>query len=255
MQIGAQLYTLRTYLQNEADIRISLKKVAEMGYKVVQVSGLGPIDPRVLREICDENGLKIALTHVSADRILYDTEKLIEEHNILGCDYIGLGGMPDKYRTDFWVEQFAKDFMEPAKKIAAAGKYFMYHNHAFEFERLPNGKLFLEVLMETMPAELMGFTIDTYWVQAGGADPVQWIERLKDRIPCVHFKDMSALSNNTTIMAPVGEGNLNWPAIIAKLEELGTTKYALVEQDTCRESPFVCLQKSHDNLIKFGCHD
>ena len=126
--------------------------------------------------------------------------------------------MPDKYRTDFWVEQFAKDFMEPAKKIAAAGKYFMYHNHAFEFERLPNGKLFLEVLMETMPAELMGFTIDTYWVQAGGADPVQWIEKLKDRIPCVHFKDMSALSNNTTIMAPVGEGNLNWPAIIKKLE-------------------------------------
>ena len=42
---------------------------------------------------------------------------------------------------------------------------------------------------------------------------------------------------------------------LMQLEELGTTKSALVEQDTCRESPFVCLQKSHDNLIKFGCHD
>lgn len=254
MQIGAQLYTLRTYLQTESDIRITLKKVAEMGYKVVQVSGVGKIDPGVLREICDENGLKIALTHNPAERILYDTDKLIEEHNILGCDYIGLGGMPEKYRTDFWVEQFAKDYMDAAKKIAAAGKYFMYHNHAFEFERLPNGKLFIETLIETMPAELMGFTLDTYWVQAGGADPVQWIERLNGRLPCVHFKDMTAKGNGP-IMAPVGEGNLNWPAIIKKLEELGGTKYALVEQDTCQESPFICLKKSHDNLIKFGCHD
>ena len=254
MQIGAQLYTLRTYLQTESDIRITLKKVAEMGYKVVQVSGVGKIDPGVLREICDENGLKIALTHNPAERILYDTDKLIEEHNILGCDYIGLGGMPEKYRTDFWVEQFAKDYMDAAKKIAAAGKYFMYHNHAFEFERLPNGKLFIETLIETMPAELMGFTLDTYWVQAGGADPIQWIERLNGRLPCVHFKDMTAKGNGP-IMAPVGEGNLNWPAIIKKLEELGGTKYALVEQDTCQESPFICLKKSHDNLIKFGCHD
>lgn len=254
MQIGAQLFTLRTYLQTESDIRISLKKVAEMGYKVVQVSGLGKIDPHVLREICDENGLKIALTHNSAERILYDTDALIEEHSILGCDYIGLGGMPEKYRSGFWVEQFAKDFMEPAKKMAAAGKYFMYHNHAFEFLRLENGKLLLEVLMETMPAELMGFTLDTYWVQAGGGDVLQWLDKLQDRIPCVHFKDMT-VQGNEHIMAPVGEGNLNWPAIIKKLEEMGKTKYALVEQDTCQESPFVCLKKSRDNLIRFGCHD
>ena len=122
MQIGAQLYTLRTYLQTEADIRLSLQKVAEMGYKIVQVSGMGKIDPHVLREICDELGLKIVLTHNAPERILYDTDKLIEEHNILGCDYIGLGGMPEKYRCDFWIDQFGKDFLEPAKKIAAAGK-------------------------------------------------------------------------------------------------------------------------------------
>ena len=254
MQIGAQLYTLRTYLQTESDIRISLKKVAEMGYKVVQVSALGKIDPHVLREICDENGLKIALTHNAADRILYDTDALIGEHDILGCDYIGLGSMPDKYRCGFWVEQFAKDFTEPAKKMAAAGKYFMYHNHAFEFERQENGKLLLETLLETMPAELMGITLDTYWVQAGGGDVLQWLDRLQDRIPCVHFKDMTA-KGNEHIMAPVGEGNLNWPAIIQKLEDLGKTKYALVEQDTCQESPFICLKKSHGNLIRFGCRD
>ena len=251
MQIGAQLYTLRTYLQTESDIRLSLQKVAEMGYKIVQVSGMGKIDPHVLREICDELGLKIVLTHNAPERILYDTDKLIEEHNILGCDYIGLGGMPEKYRCDFWIDQFGKDFLEPAKKIAAAGKLFMYHNHDFEFERTSDGRLLIEHLLEQLPADLMGITLDTYWVQAGAADIYQWLDILKDRIPCVHLKDM-AVKNRTQLMAPVDEGNLNFPAILKKLQELGGTKYALVEQDICQGSPFDCLKKSFDNLKAMG---
>lgn len=251
MQIGAQLFTLRTYLQTESDIRLTLEKVAQMGYKIVQVSGMGTIDPRLLREICDQLELKIVLTHNSAERILYDTDKLIEEHNILGCDYIGLGGMPDKYRSNFWIDQFGKDFLEPAKKIAASGKLFMYHNHNFEFERTPDGRLLMEHLLDQLPAELMGITLDTYWVQAGGADIYQWLEILKDRIPCVHFKDMG-ISGWNPIMAPVGEGNLNFPAIVKKLEEIGQTKYALVEQDTCQGSPFDCLKKSYDYLKSIG---
>ena len=31
MKIGAQLFTLRNYIQNEKDLRFTLKKVAEMG--------------------------------------------------------------------------------------------------------------------------------------------------------------------------------------------------------------------------------
>ena len=63
ISIGAQTYTLRTFMQNERDSRRSLKLVGQMGYKTVQISGIGPIDPHVLRDICDENGLKIVLTH------------------------------------------------------------------------------------------------------------------------------------------------------------------------------------------------
>ena len=94
--IGAQLFTLRTFMQNECDIRRSLKKVAEIGYKTVQISAIGPIDPHVLRDICDENGLKIVLTHNPEARILGDTDALIKEHDILGCDYIGIGAMPER---------------------------------------------------------------------------------------------------------------------------------------------------------------
>ena len=105
--------------------------------------------------------------------------------------------------------------------------------------------------LDDMTPEELGFTLDTYWVQAGGADIYQWLDILQDRIPCVHFKDM-AVSGWNPIMAPVGDGNLNFPAIVKKLNELGKTKYALVEQDTCQGSPFDCLQRSHDYLRSLG---
>ena len=45
---------------------------------------------------------------------------------------------------------------------------------------------------------------------------------------------------------------MNFKGIMNKLTELGTTKYALVEQDTCYESPFICLKKSYDFLSSLG---
>ena len=52
-------------------------------------------------------------------------------------------------------------------------------------------------------------------------------------------------------MAPVGEGNLNWPAIFAAFAKAGT-QYMLVEQDTCDGSPFAALQSSQEFLAKAG---
>lgn len=89
MKTGAQLYTIKSYTQNVKDFACSMKKIAEMGYKTVQISAVGKdLKPEQIREICDANGLEIALTHSDPNRILYDTEALIKEHDIMGCRYI-----------------------------------------------------------------------------------------------------------------------------------------------------------------------
>lgn len=259
MKTGAQLYTVRDYTQNEKDFRYTIEKIAGMGYRTVQLSAVGKdIKPEKLREICDQAGLEIVLTHSDVNRILHDTKKLIEEHNILGCRYIGLGAMPEKYCTPEWLYHFAEDFMEPARMIADAGKLLMYHNHNFEFRKFaaegaPDAaadKYVIEYLADWFSPEEMGFTLDTYWVQAAGGDVCQWIRKLKDRIDCVHLKDMEMTAGGTA-MAPVMEGNLNFPAILQELEN-SSCKYLLVEQDTCRTSPFDCLKTSYDNLAKAG---
>lgn len=245
MTLGAQLFTLRDYTQTEKDLDYTLAQVAKMGYKTVQISAIGPIAPEKVRELCDKHGLAIVLTHTDPARILNDTEAVIREHNMMGCDYIGIGMMPQKYRTPEWLWHFADDYREPAKKIAAAGKLLMYHNHNLEFQKF-GGKLVLETLMESFAPQELGFTLDTYWVQMGGANPVEWMEKLSGRIPCIHLKDM-AVKGWEPVMAPVGEGNLNFPAILEAATHCGV-QHLLVEQDTCQGSPFDCLETSFQNV-------
>lgn len=174
METGAQLFTIRDYTQTLSDFECSMQKIADMGYKNVQISSAGSsLKPEQIREICDRNGLSIVLTHSNPDRILHDTDKLIKEHDILGCKYIGLGCMPEKYRTQEWLSHFIDDFKEPARKMAAAGKLFMYHNHSLEFEAFeaenmpgaPGKKRIMEYLLEGFTPDEMGVTLDTYWVQ------------------------------------------------------------------------------------------
>ena len=252
MLVGAQTYTIREFTQNKADFRQSMKKLAGIGYTSVQLSAIGPIPPRVLRDVCDENGLQIVLTHTPPARMVEDPEGVIEDHNILGCSYIGVGMMPERYRTAETVAEFARDFRPAAEKMAASGKLLMYHNHHIEWEKVAPQRNMLDVLMEGLPKELMGLTLDTYWVQMAGADIVDTIIRYQDRIPCVHLKDM-AVKGFETRMAAVGDGNIPFEKILALLKKLGKTKHLLVEQDKCYgEDPFDCLKRSFDYLKGLG---
>ena len=255
MTLGAQLYTLRDYTQNERDLDYCLGRVAEMGYETVQLSCVGPIDPHRIRELCDAHGLKIVLTHADPNRILHDTEAVIRENDIYGCDFIGLGGMPPRYCTEEWIDRFAVDYKLPAQKIAAAGKRFVYHNHAFDFRKIRDGRRQIEILLDAFAPEELGLTLDTYWVQMAGCDVLQWIDRLEGRIPCVHLKDVTMkprIYDNIPMMMPVGEGNMNFPAILERLRRSPDTRHLLVEQDVCMENAFRCLETSYKNIRKMG---
>ena len=252
MILGAQTYTIRRHTQTAEEFDASMAKIAQIGYTQVQLSGVGPIPAEQLRESCDKYGLSIVLTHTNPDRILNETEAVIREHDILGCKYVGIGSMPRPYRTGETIAQFAADFTLPAKKLRDAGKLLMYHNHNFEWERISGKTRIIDALLESMPAELMGVTLDTYWVQAAGGDVTQWIDLLQDRIPCVHLKDM-AIVNKEQRFAPVGDGNLNFPRILAQLAKLGKTEHILVEQDDGYGADmFECLKASFDNVKNMG---
>lgn len=249
MNVAAQLYTLRNFLKTPEDVGQTLKMVKAIGYNAVQASGVGPIDPQVLRQLADEAGVRICATHISYDRLKNDLDEVIRDHKTWDCRYVGLGSMPQQFRSsrDGFLA-FAREFNEVSKKIFDSGLKFIYHDHNFEFEKF-DGETGMDILLSNTDPETFGIELDTYWIQAGGANPVEWIKKVDQRMEVVHFKDMT-VKNSQQQFAEIGEGNLNWKAIIDACRATKVRWYA-VEQDVCQRDPFESLQMSLTYLKKF----
>lgn len=250
--IAAQMYTVREFTKTPEDIAKSIKKVKAIGYDAMQVSGFGPIAPKELRKIADDNGVEICATHTGFDRMRDETQAVIDDHHILGCKYPAIGGLPQPYREagEPGYKKFAQEATEVGRKFAAAGLTFGYHNHNFEFQKFGN-RTALQLILEETDPQAVQLEIDVYWVQAGGADPAEWIRKAKGRIDLIHVKDM-AIEGREQKFAEVGEGNLNWAAILEAGRESGTRWY-IVEQDrTYDRDPFDSLKISFNNLKAMG---
>lgn len=246
MEIGAQLYTVRNHCQTKEDLTETLKKVAGIGYRFVQVSGTCEYEPEWLGQELKKNGLQCVITHIPQNDLLTQPKQVAANHCLFDCDYVGLGYYPfDDPEKDF--HDFVERFTPVVNTLKQEGKYFMYHNHAKEFQKI-KGVPILEHLANQFSADVFGFTLDTYWVQTAGGDPAYWLERLSRRVPCIHLKDHTFDRK----MAVLGEGNIHFDRVFLSAEQAGT-KYMLVEQDDCNgEDPFDCLERSYKFLKSRG---
>lgn len=247
--IGLNLYTLREFCKTPADIATTLSKVKKIGYDAVQVSGLGPIEPQELQKMLAGEGLVVCATHHAYDMLKNETDKIIELNKLWGNKHVAIGSMPGDMRTLDGFKRWAKEGTEIGRKLAAAGMTFSYHNHGFEFEKF-GGHVGMDILYgESDPRYLLA-EIDTYWVQYGGGDPAAWIRKMGKRQTIVHFKDMGVAAGKPTFFE-VGEGNLNWPAILAACKEAGMS-WHIVEQDTHVREPFEAVAISLRNMKSWG---
>ena len=250
MIVGAQLYTLRDFCKTLEDLSETLKRVADMGYTAVQLSGVCAYDGDWMNEELKKYGLAAPLTHTAPNLIKEDPAAVLKNHLAFGCHRIGIGSCPGGI-SDATYDGFVENFRPVADYFAENGAKFYYHNHYQEFVRSADGKRFIEKLCEDFPVDKLGFILDTYWVQFAGGDPAEWLTTLKGRVDSIHFKDMTYV-NKAHCMVPIGEGNLNWKRIIATAEDLGT-EYAFVEQDNCNgEDPFDCMKRSYQFLKAQG---
>ncbi len=254
MKIGAQLFTVRDFCKNLDDFALTLRKVADIGYTSVQVSGTCAYEAAWLADQLKKNGLTCDLTHTNFDRLCAETEAVVAEHKLFGCTHIGLGSIPGMWPLEDKFQAYAP-FVAQARpmveKAHALGAKIMYHNHDIEY-RFGGEKNMIERMEEDFPADAYGFTLDTYWAQFAGADPVKELERLSGRVDCIHLKDMEVLPDGTKRFAPVGGGVMDFDAILKAAEAAGT-QFAFVEQDNCfGADPFDCLKKSYDFLISRG---
>ncbi len=194
--LAAQLYTVREFTQTADDFASSMKKIRDIGYTGVQVSGIGPIPDAQVKAIVDDVGLTICNTHVRpADALWNDLDTVIAQHHLWDCKHVAIGSMPGRYRKDgeAGFKRFAEQAARIGEKLYAAGLTFSYHNHSFEFVRFGprrsdgacsgGARSGLDIIYEESDPRYLQAELDTYWIQHGGGDSVAWINKVKGRMP------------------------------------------------------------------------
>jgi len=248
-KLAIQVFTVREFTQTPQGMAESLRKLREIGYTAVE-TGVGSVEQaKEFAEIAEGEGLTVCGSHPGILRFKDEVESVIEETKILKCTEVISPYVPNDYWSAEGYAEFARILTEAGRRLAEEGLTLSHHNHSIEFQSF-DGRTGMDILYAESDPACVFAEIDTYWVQYGGADPADWIRRLAGRQHLVHLKDM-AIQERDPVFAPVGEGNLNWPAILDACRQADVQWY-VVEQDVCLRDPFDCAASSYRFLREMG---
>ncbi len=249
LPIAIQFYSVRD--EAEKDFFGTLKKIKEMGYEGVEFAGLFGHSGEEVKAMCEELNLTPVSAHVPLDDMIADAKGTLETYKTIGCKYVAVPYITEERRpgAEKWDETVAaiKEIGSAAKEL---GLTLLYHNHDFEFVKI-NGEYGLDVLYNTVPADLLQTELDTCWVNVGGEVPAEYILKYTGRAPVVHLKDFvmkgkekpkklydligiddesESANEEDFSFKPVGYGVQDFPSILAASVKAGAS-WVVVEQD------------------------
>jgi inosose dehydratase len=143
----------------------------------------------------------------------------------------------------------AKGVNRIARKIKdELGLSTVFHHHCAGYVETPDESR--ELLSRTDP-DLVGLCLDTGHWHYGGGDAVACIKEFGERVRYLHLKDCSAEVKEKArreklnyweavaagVFCELGQGEVDFPAVIAEMEKLGYDGWAIVEQDILVEDP------------------
>ena len=151
-----------------------------------------------------EAGLQVVSLHEDLGTIKADPEAVARRARDLGTDKVVITGM---YRFDYTsraaVKGLCADLNEYGEQLRQAGIRLLYHNHNAELCRLTEGgeRAYEYILRSTDPATV-GFEFDSYWFTEAGADAVEWMEKLGNRMRMWHINDRGSRQRGPS-MTPI----------------------------------------------------
>lgn len=214
-----QLYSSRKF----PPLADTLTMLADLGY--ASVEGYGALFPDdadlgALRADLDATRLTMPTVHIGVDVIRDRPARAIEIARAVGAEAVfGPHLAPHERPTsaEGWVA-FGTAFAEAAKPLQDVGLLVGWHNHDFEF-RPVEGSIPLDLFLSA--SDTIAVELDVAWCVKAGADPLEWIAAWGDRIVAAHVKDIapSGMALDEDGWADVGQGTLDWPALMAALRQ------------------------------------
>ncbi|WBL15611.1 sugar phosphate isomerase/epimerase family protein [Sutcliffiella sp. NC1] len=281
-KIGVQMMMLKDKVE-ELGVYETMKKIHELGFSAVEVSQIPMTEENVaeLKRASEDFGIEIAALSAALEPMMpgmpgetlsADFDKIVNDCKTLNCNFLRIGMLPlttighkDK------IMEFVQKADEVAERLAEHGIDLYYHNHHIEFQKYDGEYLFDIIKNNTSK---LGFEIDVHWVHRGGLNPVDVIRKYEGRVSLIHLKDyrigqmdLSVMEggfdrdkffqafNNTVQFAELGQGSLDFNAIIDAGLESGSQYFLIEQDDVYGRDPFDCLKDSAEHLRSIGYAD
>ncbi|WP_164101666.1 sugar phosphate isomerase/epimerase family protein [Candidatus Laterigemmans baculatus] len=241
-RLGLQLYTVRNELAADRDA--TLKKIAEIGYKQVEL--VETVGAQEVAKAAKDQGLAVTSAFFDWKAVVApDTpgaakiEEVIEAAQQIGLKYLVFGYIGPGHRDSADDYRRAADAANAVgERIHQAGMQLCYHNHAFEFEPLENDTMGFDLLVKGFDPKLIKFEIDVFWTAVGGWKPVEILKRLDGAVSQLHLKDVKPGAGTVfdeskvseTTFQEVGDGSIDFAELLQVAERIGVEQ-CHVEQD------------------------
>lgn len=278
--LGVQMMMLKDQVAEQGMWPV-LQRLAEMDLHAVEVSQI-PMDEAntaALERGVSELGIEVGALSVSlkpgptatGDNLEEHFDKIVADCKRLGTRFVRIGMMPftamvSKEACEAW----AAECQPAAERLAAEGITLCYHNHHVDLAKFGDERMF-DIVRRVAPG--MNFEVDLHWVQRGGMAPLDMLKEYSGVCKLIHVKDfrVGALNPkalelfaegkvmegydmfvNIAEFAEVGQGNMNWPALMPAAEAAGA-EFFFIEQDmTYGRDPFDCIADSRAYLKSIG---
>lgn len=191
MKFGYQLYAVHELCKDKAGLTDTLEKIAALGYDGVEFCDYAGIPAPEMKALLTRLNLQGINSHVHMQRWLDDPEGEIRYVAEAGIPCVTISWMPPEKRNEEGYAKIKAMVPQLLKWCKQYGVQLMYHNHEYEFERNTKGQYFLDSVLESDPE--LGLELDTFWAYFVDVDPLNYMERHKDRLQMIHIKDYEKL--------------------------------------------------------------
>jgi sugar phosphate isomerase/epimerase len=284
--LGVQLFTMPKMVSS--DLRGTLQLISKTGYKEIEFFGpyefsaketidawkptanfLGmqqnafygyPVTE--VKNMLDDLDLNAPSAHSDLLTLQKNLEPAMKAFQQLGVKHVVIPTLPQQKekRTLADYEKLAAEFNALGQRMMEYGIRLGYHNHGYEHSVL-EGKIPMEVLLNNTDARWVSFEMDIFWLTAGGADPIDFLQRFPNRFKMMHVKSA------TEPIRFSGDGSTpdQWIALFPKMADpyegvfdikgilregsIAGVEHFYLEHDFAKDVP-VTLKKSYEYLSK-----
>ncbi len=276
---AVQQFMLGTVMNSELQARDTMQKMKAAGYDGIELCGFmihpagfmvrmmtraagmpvgrgGNLD---WKGLVKDSGLQVVSLHTDLGSVERDPAAVAAEARAFGTQYAVITGMYRfAYGEEKTVQELAARLNKAGEALKKEGVSLLYHNHNCELQRVNPTQRGYDILMAEMDPAAVNFEFDSYWFAEGGANPLEWMERLGGRMKLWHINDRGARLTGPA-MTPIlktdsvelGTGSMPLEALAEQAKRVGVEAVVLEShRNWVDKSPVKSFQVSAKFLNK-----